>query len=112
MVKTGIWPDDTSMPEMSDWLADLRDDGDAELPVGRHARPASARCPRPEPAAATAPDLPIAPVETIPPAEAMARDQARVRAGAGAGPRLWCVPRSWPVSMPWPVPAPGLPGGR
>jgi hypothetical protein len=83
-VKTGIWPDDTSMPEMSDWLADLRDDGDAELPVGRHARPASARYPRPEPAAATAPDLPIVPVETIPPAEAMARDQAGVGAGAGA----------------------------
>jgi hypothetical protein len=72
------------MPQMSDWLADLRDDAGAEPGAGRHARPASARGPRPEPAAATAPGRPIAPVETIPPAEAMARDQARARARASA----------------------------
>ena len=28
-MKIEIWPDDTSMPEMNDWLAELRDDGGA-----------------------------------------------------------------------------------
>ena len=89
-MKTGIWPDETSMLQMSDWLADLRNDGDAEVPAGRHARPASARAPRPEPCAATAAGRPTAPLETIPPAEiippaeAMARAEARARARASA----------------------------
>ena len=29
-MKMEIWPDDVSMPEMTDWLAELRDDGPAE----------------------------------------------------------------------------------
>ena len=32
-MKMEIWPDDVSMPEMTDWLAELRDDGRAE-PAG------------------------------------------------------------------------------
>jgi hypothetical protein len=72
------------MLQMSDWLADLGDDAGAEVPTGRHARPASARGPRPERSAAIAPGRPIAPVETIPPAEAMARAEARARARASA----------------------------
>jgi hypothetical protein len=32
-MKMEIWPDDVSMPEMTDWLAELRDNGDAE-PAG------------------------------------------------------------------------------
>lgn len=31
-MKIDIWPDDVSMPEMSDWLAGLRDDGRGEPP--------------------------------------------------------------------------------
>ena len=81
-MKTGIWPDDTSVLQMGDWLAELRDNADAEPPAGRHARPASAAGARAEPCAATAPAGAILPVETIPPAEAMARAQARARVHA------------------------------
>jgi hypothetical protein len=79
-MKTGIWPDDTSMLQMGDWLAELRDD--VEPPAGRHARPGSAAGARAEPCAATAPDRATPPVETIPPAEAMARAEARARVHA------------------------------
>ena len=80
-MKTGIWPDETSMAQMGDWLAELRDDADAgaEPPAGRHARLGSAQGPRAEPCA-SAPDRATAPVETIPPAEAMPRAEARARA--------------------------------
>ena len=86
-MKTDIWPDDTSMLEMSDWLADLRDDGDAEGLAGRHAGPASTRGSRPEPSAA-APNWPIAPVEASAAAEARARVQASARAEAMARARV------------------------
>ena len=66
-MKTGIWPDETSLLQMGDWLAELRDDAGAGPPAGRHARPVSSRGPRAEPCA-NAPDRAIAPVETIPPA--------------------------------------------
>ena len=84
-MKTGIWPDETSMAQMGDWLAELRDDADAgaEPPAGRHARPGSAQGPRAEPCA-SAPDRATAPVETIPPAEAMPRAEARARVQASA----------------------------
>ena len=82
-MKTGIWPDETSMAQMGDWLAELRDDAGAEPPAGRHARPGSAQGPRAEPCA-SAPDRATAPVETIPPAEAMPRAEARARVQASA----------------------------
>ena len=82
-MKTGIWPDETSMAQMGDWLAELRDDAGAEPPAGRHARPGSAQGPRAEPCAG-APDRATAPVETIPPAEAMPRAAARARVQASA----------------------------
>ena len=81
-MKTGTWPDDTSMLQMGDWLAELRDDAGAEPPAGRHARPGSAGGARAEPCAATAPDRATPPVETIPPAEAMARAEACARVHA------------------------------
>lgn len=81
-MKTGIWPDETSVLQMGDWLAELRDNAGAEPPAGRHAKPLSAGDTRPEPDAVTAPDGVISPVETIPPAEAMARAQARARVQA------------------------------
>jgi len=82
-MKTGIWPDETSMAQMGDWLAELRDDAGAEPPAGRHARLGSAQGPRAEPCA-SAPDRATAPVETIPPAEAMPRAEARARVQASA----------------------------
>ena len=81
-MKTGIWPDDTSVLQMGDWLAELRDNVDAEPPAGRHARPGSAAVAQAEPCAATAPAGAILPVEAIPPAEAMARVEARARVHA------------------------------
>jgi hypothetical protein len=39
-MKIEIWPDDTSMPEMTDWLAELRDDGRAEPADDSPAEPA------------------------------------------------------------------------
>ena len=88
-MKTDIWPDDTSMLQMSDWLAELRDGGDAgRQPAGHHAGPVGTHSSRPEPSAA-APGWPISRVEIFA-AEARARAEARTdvqasaRAGAGA----------------------------
>jgi hypothetical protein len=105
-MKTSIWPDDTSMLQMSDWLAELRDDGDAEVPAGRHARSASARGRRPESGAATTTPGEAIPREGItPPAEAVVRAEtmartenrarARITARAVIGdelriPIMWC----------------------
>ena len=105
-MKTSIWPDDTSMLQMSDWLAELRDDGDAEVPAGRHARSASARGRRPEYGAATTTPGEAIPREGItPPAEAVVRAEtmartenrarARITARAVIGdelriPIMWC----------------------
>jgi hypothetical protein len=81
---TGIWPHDTSMRRTTDRPAGLRDDGDARVRVGRHARRTSPRGPRPEPRAATAPAPPTAPDEVIPPAEIIPADEATARAEARA----------------------------
>ena len=84
-MKTGIWPDDTSMLQMGDWLAELHDDVDAEPPAGRHGRAASAGGTQAESCRTTAPDgaiPPVPPVEAIPLAEATARAQARARVHA------------------------------
>jgi len=84
-MKTGIRPDDASMLQMGDWLADLHDNADAEPPAGRPGRPGSAGGTQAEFCPATAPDgaiRPVPPVETIPLAEATARAQARARVHA------------------------------
>ena len=82
-MKTDIWPDDTSMLQMSDWLAELRDGGDAgRRPAGRHAGPVRTHGSRPEPSAA-APDWPISRVEIFA-AEARARAEARANVQASA----------------------------
>ena len=82
-MKTDIWPDDTSMLQMSDWLAELRDGGDAgRQPAGHHAGPVGTHGSRPEPSAA-APDWPISRVELFA-AEARARAEARANAQASA----------------------------
>jgi hypothetical protein len=74
-VKTDIWPEDSSTLQMSDWLAELREGGDAERwPADRSAGPAGAHASRPEPSAA-APSFPASRVEIFA-AEARARAQA------------------------------------
>ena len=82
-MKTDIWPDDTSMPEMSGWLAELHDDGGAESrPAGRQTGLVSTRSSRPEPAAAGL-NRPISQVEIFA-AEARARAEARTHVQARA----------------------------
>ena len=98
-MKIEIWPDDTSMPEMNDWLAELRDDGGAVTPaepgaagpVGpasggvrpiAPARPASSRAWLTAPATSAGPAEPAQPAA---PAEAAAPAEP-AEAAAPAGP--------------------------
>jgi len=56
-MKIEIWPDDTSMPEMNDWLAELRDDGGAPpLAEAGAAGPDEAGAADPDEAGAAGPD--------------------------------------------------------
>jgi hypothetical protein len=68
-MKMEIWPDDVSMPEMSDWLAELRDDGGAEQaedgPDGR----ASVGEASPEVLVPAQPDRPVSPDQASNPAK-------------------------------------------
>ena len=84
-MKTDIWPEDTNMVQMSDWLAGLRDDGgDAERrPADRPERPVGSRGSSPEPSAAAAPRWPVSRIEVYA-AEARARAQARADIHASA----------------------------
>jgi hypothetical protein len=83
-VKTDIWPEDTSMLQMSDWLAELRNGGDAgRRPADRPAEPVGTGGPRPEPSVAATPNWPISRIEIFA-AEARARAQARADIHAGA----------------------------
>ena len=80
-MKTEIWPDDTSMLQMSDWLAELRHDGGAEGPAGHQEEPEGSRRSGPEPAAAL--NRRLSRVEIFA-AEARARAEARAQASANA----------------------------
>ena len=80
-MKTDIWPDDTSMIQMSDWLAGLRHDDEARRRPAD--RPAGAHRSRPEPSATAAPDEPISRIEAFA-AEARARAQAQADVQASA----------------------------
>src|SRR5438105_2389355 len=73
-MKTKIRPDDVSMLQMNDWLAELRDDGGAEPPAEGRAEPASGGA-WPE-----APAQPAAPAEPAVPAEPAASAGAAMRA--------------------------------
>ena len=86
-MKTDIWPEDSGVLEVSDWLAELRDGGDTGgRPADRPAGPVGTDGSRPGPSAAAAPNRPISRVEIFA-AEAHARAQARadVQASARAG---------------------------
>jgi hypothetical protein len=85
-VKTEIWPDDTGMLQMSDWLDELRHDDGGEAPAGRQEEPGGTRGSRPEPTAAAALNQRLSQVEIFA-AEARARAEARaqVQASARAG---------------------------
>ena len=86
-MKLKIRPDDTSMLQMNDWLAELRDDGCAEPPADAYAEPASGDF-RPE-----APVEPAAPVQAAVAVQAAASPRVIVRAVIGDQlrmPIMWC----------------------
>ena len=75
-MKSEIWPD-VGMPEMTDWLAELRDDGgeqpgDAEQPGDDHAAQAAVDDPVPEAPAPEAPAPEVPALAPIPEASALA----------------------------------------
>ena len=83
-MKTDIWPEDTSMLQMSDWLAELRDGGDpGRQPADRPAGHVGTHGSRPEPSAAAAPNWPVSRIEIFA-AEARARAQAEADIQASA----------------------------
>jgi hypothetical protein len=57
-MKIKIWPDDTTVPEMDEWLAELRDNGPAGPSGAGHAEPPAAPVAPPSPSAEP-PDLPV-----------------------------------------------------
>ena len=84
-MKIKIWPDDASMLQMDDWLAELRDDGRAEPSGHGGEAPASGEAPAPAEQAASA--------ECAAPAEQAASAAATVRAVIGDQlrmPVMWC----------------------
>jgi anti-sigma regulatory factor (Ser/Thr protein kinase) len=92
-MKTGLWRDDADVRQMSDWLAELRDDG-SEPPGDGGAEACGDSGPRAEASAASRHATPLeargrteagAQVEAVPPAEATARAQAGACARASAG---------------------------
>ena len=70
-MKIEIWPDDVSMPEMTDWLAELRDDGRGE-PTGEGqvegAKVGDSGPEAPIPAQASRPGPPVSVGDAVPPA--------------------------------------------
>ena len=98
-MKSEIWPD-VGMPEMTDWLAELRDDGGAEQPGDGHAAQAAADDPVPE---APAPEVPApAPIPEasalapIPEAPAAAQANRPIPADQASGPV-----EPWPPGWAW-----------
>ena len=88
-MKTDIWPEDTSMLQVSDWLAELREDGDREdgdaagiPPADRPAGSVGGHGPLPEPSDA-APSWPASRIAIFA-AEARARAQAQADVQASA----------------------------
>ena len=87
-MKTDIWPDDTTMLQMSGWLAELRHEGDAEESASQQAGPEGTHGSRPEPAAALSrrpSEFEIFAAQARARAEARAHVQASARAEAMAG---------------------------
>jgi len=81
-MKSKIWPDDTTMVEMDDWLAELREDGAAKAPGARMAEPPSAS--RPEPPSVGWAEVPGAGRAEVPGAgRAEAADRVQAEAAGG-----------------------------
>jgi hypothetical protein len=69
-MKMEIWPDDVSMPEMTDWLAELRDEGRAEAAGDGPGERAEADETSPDVLVPAQPDRPVSEGQASGPAEA------------------------------------------
>jgi hypothetical protein len=107
-MKSEIWPD-VGMPEMTDWLAELRDDGGAEQPGDGHAAQAAVDDPVPEAPAPEVSELApipevsgLAPIPEasalapIPEAPAAAQANRPIPADQASGPA-----EAWPPGWAW-----------
>src|SRR5215469_4854277 len=110
-MKMEIWPDDVSMPEMTDWLAELRDDGHAESAGDGPGGQAEAGEASPEvPVPAQADGL-VSTDQVSDPAKASPPSQTRAPAGAGSRRRSWPPAETGFADRPWP-PAETSPTGH
>jgi hypothetical protein len=105
-MKIKIWPDDTTVPEMDDWLAELRDGDRAEFPGANRVEPPAAPEPAAAPAAPATPEPPAAPAAQAEPA--VPSFDAFAPAAAPAAPAEPAVPSFTPFV---PAPAPLPPAG-
>src|SRR5215469_2398880 len=129
-MKMEIWPDDVGMPEMTDWLAELRDEGHAEAaadgPRGRaEADEASPEVSVPAQAdgAVSSDDGAVSsdqagsraktssPGQTWPASETGATGWDSLPAETGAMDRMWSSGETDPPGQSWP-PAATRPPGR
>jgi len=120
-MKMEIWPDDVSMPEMTDWLAELRDDGSAESAGDGTGERASADEASPEATVPAQADKPVSPgqagdpAETSPPAQMWPPDASPSGQTwppeAGPPSPAW-PPEASPPSPAWPITTDTSPTGR
>ena len=95
-MKIRIRPDDVSVDQMNDWLAELRDDGSPEVaapPVSAAPSQVAEPAEVDAPAEVAAPPVSAAPTEVAAPAEDAAAPEATVRALIGDQlrmPIMWC----------------------
>jgi hypothetical protein len=90
-MKSDIWPDDVSIPEMTDWLAELRDDGHDEPADDSYAPRTPESHPYPEPPAPAREEGPVPPGQADSP-ESM---PAWTRILAEASPPSEASPPGW-----------------
>jgi hypothetical protein len=98
-MKSEIWPD-VGMPEMTDWLAELRDDDGAEQPGDGDTAQAAVEDPLPEvPAPEVVPEVPVpeaSALAPIPEAPAAAQANSPIPADQASGPV-----EPWPPGWAW-----------
>ena len=88
-MKMEIWPDDVSMPEMTDWLAELRDEGRAEAAGDGPGERAGAGETSPDVLVPAQPDRPVSEGQASGPAEARPPDLAWPPAEADSPRPAW-----------------------
>jgi hypothetical protein len=104
-MKIKIWPDDTTVPEMDDWLAELRDGDRAEFPGANRVEPPAAPEPQAAPAAQAEPAVPSFNA-FVPAAAPAAQAEPAVPSFNAFVPAAPAGPAAVPVPPAEPAPAP------